>query len=71
MDIDTRRKLGLYNRLEVAENLCEDLTRVFKRLHTFKMGAWVELGLYRIKRVQYPHDIYGVWHDGVFYKVDN
>lgn len=70
MDIDTRRMLGLYNRLEVADSLCEDLMRVFTRLHTFRMGAWVDLGVYRIKRVEYPHHIYGVWHDGVFYKVE-
>jgi hypothetical protein len=70
MDIDTRRALGLYTKIEVPEGLCQELSRVFKHLHIFRMGAWVDLGPYRIKRVQYPHYIYGVWHDSVFYKVE-
>jgi hypothetical protein len=70
MDIDTRIALRLYTKIEVSESLCQELTRVLKHLHIFRMGAWVDLGLYRIKRVQYPHDIYGVWHNGVFYKLE-
>jgi hypothetical protein len=70
VDIDTRRALKLYTKIEVPESLHEELSRVFKHLKVFRMGAWVDLGPYRIKRVQYPHDIYGVWHDSVFYKIE-